>query len=476
MPENVTGHAGKNHSLPCRSRPDSKPRPALKDFNWYLGKSEIPHSRRITVDQLGNLHFLPLTVNDSAKDNAMYNCSVFNAESRARVYGSPTKLTVKSGEKPQPRSPSLVYYTESATLNAGDWLELQCIADGLPQPEVTWIPPGGSLSNRHKVDRSLYSLSVRKVKKTDEGIYACKAKNSGGEVKQTIQVTVTEELISHIYPMMMVLPEGSTQEFQCAVNEADADIAWFINNKPVGEDKRIYEYRDTLVVNNVQKPRDTFSIQCHVTKDNRTHVSDATLTVIEPIQINASDSHVDIVPGGKGHLNVSATVDPDYKDDLKYIWHHANSELKTSNLDAGIQVYPKDGFSHLTIDTSNLKASEFSNIMGEYVCEVTVGVPHATKRLKFTVTSKKAGYTLHREPASAGMSLWWLGLVGAILLVIVLTLGIIYMQIRNKGGVYLVDKRERQAGHDPVKELAEENKMQELNRSDENDDINDYQE
>lgn len=114
--------------------------------------------------------------------------------------------------------------------------------------------------------------------------------------------------------------------------------------------------------------------------------------LLEPIEIKASpDSPVEIARGKTVHLSVNATVDPDYQDDLKYIWHHANSELETSSLDTGIRVYRQDGFSHVTIDTRNLTANEFDYVLGEYVCEVTVGVPEATERLHFIVSSKDAG-------------------------------------------------------------------------------------
>lgn len=58
------------------------------------------------------------------------------------------------------------------------------------------------------------------------------------------------------------------------------------------ENERIRVSGDSLAVQNVQKPRDTFSIQCHVTKDTRAHVSDATLTVIGKCELN-NKRHLD---------------------------------------------------------------------------------------------------------------------------------------------------------------------------------------
>ena len=70
------------------------------------------------------------------------------------------------------------------SLRAGDRLELNCRATGLPTPQVTWIRSGRGFNN--------HTLVVNRVNKKDSGLYLCKANSPAGEDSMKIFVRVKD--------------------------------------------------------------------------------------------------------------------------------------------------------------------------------------------------------------------------------------------------------------------------------------------
>ena len=70
------------------------------------------------------------------------------------------------------------------SLRAGDRLELNCRATGLPTPQVTWIRSGRGFKN--------HTLIVNQVNKKDSGLYLCKAYSPAGEDSMKIFVRVED--------------------------------------------------------------------------------------------------------------------------------------------------------------------------------------------------------------------------------------------------------------------------------------------
>ena len=70
------------------------------------------------------------------------------------------------------------------SLRAGDRLELNCRATGLPTPQVTWIRSGRGFKN--------HTLVVNQVNKKDSGLYLCKAYSPAGKDSMKIFVRVED--------------------------------------------------------------------------------------------------------------------------------------------------------------------------------------------------------------------------------------------------------------------------------------------
>lgn len=76
-------------------------------------------------------------------------------------------------------------------------IDLPCVAQGLPQPSVSWKKDSTALV----ADGAHYSLSpdgtltVRQVALNDEGVYTCVASNVVGQDEANVQLQVQGEAV-----------------------------------------------------------------------------------------------------------------------------------------------------------------------------------------------------------------------------------------------------------------------------------------
>ena len=91
--------------------------------------------------------------------------------------------------------------TEITKVRVGDATQLECTAEGNPQPTIEWIRSGTvirkekiknykiSIENKTTHMRSSY-LSINDVSSKDNGTYICRSSNSEGQTDQTLQLIV----------------------------------------------------------------------------------------------------------------------------------------------------------------------------------------------------------------------------------------------------------------------------------------------
>ncbi len=76
------------------------------------------------------------------------------------------------------------------TVYEGQTAFLKCTADGHPTPQITWSKVSSSLPvGRHVVDSS-GALTVKNVKREDDGVYSCRAENLLGSASASAKLTV----------------------------------------------------------------------------------------------------------------------------------------------------------------------------------------------------------------------------------------------------------------------------------------------
>lgn len=74
-------------------------------------------------------------------------------------------------------------------------IDLPCVAQGIPQPTVSWLKDSTALvpDGAHYRLSTDGTLTIRKVALPDEGVYACVASNIAGQDEASIQLQVQGE-------------------------------------------------------------------------------------------------------------------------------------------------------------------------------------------------------------------------------------------------------------------------------------------
>uniref|UniRef100_H3BVK1 Matrix remodeling associated 5 n=1 Tax=Tetraodon nigroviridis TaxID=99883 RepID=H3BVK1_TETNG len=117
---------------------------------------------------------------------------------------------------------------------------LDCVAKGTPTPRVMWLLPGNVIlpapynSNRMTVHQN-GTLEIRSLKRTDAGKLTCIARNEGGEVRLSVNLSVNEAAekshISGPKTQSLSLTVGSTMTLNCSSEGAHLPrVIWILPN------------------------------------------------------------------------------------------------------------------------------------------------------------------------------------------------------------------------------------------------------
>ncbi|KAL5014159.1 hypothetical protein ScPMuIL_008429 [Solemya velum] len=471
--------AGEYLKLECKSNPPSYP-PAV--YSWHRQKPGTTEKKtqqtdkRITVDANGDLHFLYVKSSDKSSPD-VYLCSMYNSEIQSQMYGSETTLTVDDGSV-VPSKP-VVQFHGKVTAMLGTEATLQCIFSGFPEPDVKWYSLTSlEIYNDEKYSFTDYTkkLIIKNVEESDEGQYACVGTNSLGT---TEKIAVTLDVIGP--PIWLerlqsqIVPVGSDVIFTCKARNLHGDVEleppqWFRNGDRLSDLmwNKIELSRDKteLKVLDVHKPNDIMSIQCQYKNQHGIAFADASLNVKNAIRITDKTPVLMVDDKQTAYIKLDEVktlfivAEIDESVTLQYEWFFKNRTILTR--DSNTYTLGPDG-RNLTIDSRSI--DNLNDILGEYT--VKVYYDYETKYDTLTLTQE--GFVEPAPVAAAGGGLWWIGIVMAVLVVLVLIILIVCCLYRNRGGSWPVDRKERAAGHDPEKELADSG-FHDLARADDDDD------
>ncbi|XP_010186104.1 PREDICTED: neurofascin, partial [Mesitornis unicolor] len=114
-------------------------------------------------------------------------------------------------------------------------LLLECIASGVPAPDIMWYKKGGELpAGKTKLENFNKALRISNVSEEDSGEYFCLASNKMGSIRHTISVRVKAAPYWLDEPQNLILAPGEDGRLVCRANgNPKPAIQWLVNGEPI---------------------------------------------------------------------------------------------------------------------------------------------------------------------------------------------------------------------------------------------------
>lgn len=270
--------------LPCN------PPMGLPPLHIYWMNIELQHiqqSERVSMSQAGDLYFANVEEQDSRND---YCCFAAFPKLRTIVQKMPMKLTVNSSNSIKQRKPSLLLPPaekgpkSEVTVLLGHTLVLECFAEGLPTPQVSWGKVGGDLPEGSDMEDNYgKTLKIENVSFQDRGTYHCMASNFHGVATHDFYVTVEEPPYWTKKPQSGVYSTGASGILLCeAKGEPTPVIRWRVNGVPIEENPFAGDVVSPGEVSftNLQ-PNHTAVYQCEASNAHGTILANANVDVVD---------------------------------------------------------------------------------------------------------------------------------------------------------------------------------------------------
>uniref|UniRef100_A0A8C9ZJ67 Neuronal cell adhesion molecule a n=1 Tax=Sander lucioperca TaxID=283035 RepID=A0A8C9ZJ67_SANLU len=257
--EAIVVQMGVSLVLQCRP-PAGLPPPVI----FWMDNSELPLDKRVSQALNGDLYFSNVLPEDTRND---YICYARFPHTQTIQQKQPISVTTvaalynvtdfySDGER-RPGFMTPLGITSTKMVLRGETLELECIADGLPTPEISWQKDGGELpSSRMSFYNFKKTLKVSDVNEADAGDYRCTATNKLGTAQHIIKVSVKAAPFWVSAPRNLILAPNETGILTCRVNgEPKPKISWFVNGVPIEnapEDHSRKVDGDTVILSYVQ--------------------------------------------------------------------------------------------------------------------------------------------------------------------------------------------------------------------------------
>ncbi|XP_076578915.1 neuronal cell adhesion molecule a isoform X3 [Chaetodon auriga] len=252
--EAIVVQMGVSLVLQCRP-PAGLPPPVIfwMDNNFQ----RLPLDKRVSQALNGDLYFSNVLPEDSRPD---YICYARFPHTQTIQQKQPISVTVLDNSPEGEHRPGFMMplgTTSTKMVLRGETLELECIAEGLPTPEISWQKDGGELpSGRTSIHDFQKTLKVSDVNEADAGDYRCTATNTLGTAHHIIKVTVKAAPFWVSAPRNLILAPNETGILTCRVNgDPKPKISWFVNGVPIENAPEEHSRKvdgDTVILSNVQ--------------------------------------------------------------------------------------------------------------------------------------------------------------------------------------------------------------------------------
>ncbi|KAM4741516.1 neural cell adhesion molecule L1-like protein isoform 12-T13 [Anableps anableps] len=256
--------------------------PPLQIYWMTINLQHIEQDERVSTGLNGDLYFSHAVEKDSRRD---YCCFAAFPRIRTIVQKTAMSVNVKTTNAILERKPSLLTPPGDSSekqLVKGEDLELECIPEGIPTPQVEWIKISDQLPVKSKLENHKKLLIVPRAEQEDSGRYMCRAKNPLGEAVHYFKVTVEgpPEWVSEPENQLSMI--GSHVHIKCSARGVpEPTITWRVNGKrlqdsPAANRKML---GDAIILQNA-KASDSAVYQCEASNRHGTLLSNANIMIM----------------------------------------------------------------------------------------------------------------------------------------------------------------------------------------------------
>uniref|UniRef100_A0A8C7UMM9 Neuronal cell adhesion molecule n=1 Tax=Oncorhynchus mykiss TaxID=8022 RepID=A0A8C7UMM9_ONCMY len=305
--------------LQCRP-PAGLPPPII--FWMNINFQRLPQSSRVSQALNGDLYFSNVLKEDSRND---YICYARFPHTQTIQQKQPITVTVLNRKcvrvltygSAEERRPTFLIPSGSSSSKMvlrGQVLELECIAEGLPTPEVSWSKVSGEFpAKRTSFLHFQKTLRIVDVSEADAGEYRCTARNRLASVHHTIRVTVKAAPYWISTPRNLVLAPRERGNLICrASGTPKPTITWAMNGIPIesecSDPSRKVE-GDTIIFEEVQTGSSAV-YQCHASNEYGYLLSNAFVNVLSetPRVLTPANKVYQVIRNSRALLDCSSFV------------------------------------------------------------------------------------------------------------------------------------------------------------------------
>ncbi|XP_030631260.1 neuronal cell adhesion molecule isoform X14 [Chanos chanos] len=364
--------------LPCRP-PAGLPPPII--FWMDMSFQRIPQSRRVSQALNGDLYFSNVILDDSRNDYICYarfphtqtiqqkqpiTVRVINMDAINETMAAFLNDTDFFSDGPsEERRPMFLVPSETGSTKMvlrGQVLELECIAEGLPTPEISWSKVSGEFPSKRTTFHNFHkTLRITDVSEADAGEYRCTAKNRLASVHHIIGVTVKAAPYWITAPRNLVLAPSETGVLTCrAGGNPKPTITWSMNgipieNSPKDPSRKVED--DTIIFTDVRTGSSAV-YQCNASNEYGYLLSNAFVNVLAepPRVLTPSDKVYQVIMNKPALLDCASFGSPI----PRITWF---KDTRSSVLEGDSYVFHQNG-------TLEIHVAQTTN-SGKYTCVAT---------------------------------------------------------------------------------------------------------